>query len=40
MEEIALYRPIFKKTWQIIKKHKPLWFFGIFAAILGTGGEF
>ncbi len=39
MEDHALYRPILKKAWQIAIKMKSLWFFGLFAAILG-GGEF
>lgn len=40
MEDTALYRPILKKSWQITKKFKNLWFFGLFAAILGVGGEY
>lgn len=40
MEDTALYRPILKKAYLITKKFKNLWFFGLFAAILGTGGEY
>jgi hypothetical protein len=40
MEEVKLYRPILKNAWQITKKFKALWFFGLFAAILSSGGEF
>lgn len=34
-----LYRIILKKAWEITKKYKFLWFFGIFALWLGNGGE-
>ncbi len=34
-----LYRIILKKAWDITRKHKFLWFFGIFALWLGNGGE-
>lgn len=40
MAETALYRPVLKKAWTITKKFKSLWFFGLFAALLGTGGEY
>ncbi|MEK7653104.1 MAG: hypothetical protein AAB358_01300 [Patescibacteria group bacterium] len=40
MEDTQLYRPILKKGWQIVKKFKNLWFFGLFAALLGAGGEY
>lgn len=40
MEGNALYRPILKKAWSITKKFKPLWFFGLFATILGSSGEY
>lgn len=40
MEETALYRPILKKAWQITTRLKSLWFLGLFAAILSSGGEF
>lgn len=33
------YRTIIKKAWWQIKTHKWLWLFGIFAALLGNGGE-
>lgn len=39
MEDKTLYWPILKMAWQIAKKIKNLWFFGLFAAIVG-GGEF
>jgi hypothetical protein len=35
----SLYRSILKQAWKITKKHKFLWFFGIFALWLGNGGE-
>lgn len=34
-----LYRIILKKAWDITKKYKFLWIFGIFALLLGNGGE-
>lgn len=34
-----LYRIILKKAWDITRKYKFLWFFGIFALWLGNGGE-
>ena len=37
---MTFYRPILKKAWQITKHYKFLWFFGLFAALLGNGGEF
>lgn len=40
MEATALYRPIIKRSWQIAKKFRGLWFFGFFTALLGVGGEF
>ncbi|MFA4872150.1 MAG: hypothetical protein WC610_03810 [Patescibacteria group bacterium] len=40
MGDIALYRPILKKSWQITKKFKGLWFFGLFVALLGSSGEY
>lgn len=33
------YRILLKKSYQIVKRYKFLWFFGIFAAIMGNGGE-
>jgi len=35
-----IHRSILKKAWSITKENKILWFFGIFAALLGNGGEF
>ena len=40
MEGTALYRPILKKAWLMTKKFKYLWFFGFFATILGSSGEY
>lgn len=40
MEDSQLYRPVLKKAWQIVKNFKNLWFFGLFAALLGGGGEY
>lgn len=37
---MSLYRKILKKAWQIFWQNKYLGFFGIFAAILGNGGEY
>ena len=34
-----LYRVILKKGWEITRKYKFLWIFGIFALWLGNGGE-
>ncbi|HRY63114.1 MAG TPA: hypothetical protein P5267_00690, partial [Patescibacteria group bacterium] len=34
------YRPILKRAWQIAWRFKYLWFFGLFAALLGTGGMY
>lgn len=36
----SLYRPILKQAWQQTWRHKFLWFFGFFAAWLGTTGEY
>ncbi|OGH00353.1 hypothetical protein A3E04_03090 [Candidatus Kuenenbacteria bacterium RIFCSPHIGHO2_12_FULL_42_14] len=33
-----IYRPILKKAWLITWRFKYLWFFGLFAALLGSGG--
>lgn len=35
-----LYRPIFKAALDKVWHYKFLWFFGLFAAILGNGGEY
>jgi len=37
---MSLYRNILKQSWQIAWHNKYLWFFGIFAALLGNGGEY
>ncbi len=39
MKEASLYRPIIKRAWAITKKSKKLWFFGLFAALLGSEFE-
>jgi len=36
----SLYRHILKKAWQITKKFSYLWPLGVFAALLGNGGEY
>lgn len=36
---MSLYRTILKRAWDNAWKHKYLWFFGLFAALLGNGGE-
>ena len=33
-----IYRPILKKAWEITWRFKYLWFFGLFASLLGSGG--
>ncbi len=33
-----VYRPIFKKAWEITKQNRFLWVFGLFAALAGNGG--
>jgi len=35
----SIYRTILKKSWELTKKYKWLWFFGLFTALLGNGGE-
>lgn len=35
-----IYRQIFKQAWEVVKNNKLLWFFGLFAALLGNGGEY
>jgi hypothetical protein len=40
MEGKSLYRPILARAWEITKKFKGLWFFGFFAAIISSGGEY
>ncbi len=34
----ALYRPFFREAWNLTRTRHGLWIFGIFAAILSTGG--
>lgn len=36
---MTLYRTILKRAWDNAWQHKYLWFFGLFAALLGNGGE-
>ncbi len=36
---MSLYRTILKRAWDNAWHHKYLWFFGLFAALLGNGGE-
>jgi hypothetical protein len=36
----SVYRQILKKAWSIAWKAKYLWFFGIFATLIGNGGSF
>lgn len=36
---MSLYRTILKRAWDNTWQHKYLWFFGLFAALLGNGGE-
>lgn len=35
-----LYRPVLKKAYEITKKFKSLWFFGLFAVLVSAGGEY
>lgn len=37
---MPIFREVLKKAWSITWNHKFLWAFGLFAAFLGTGGEF
>ncbi len=37
---MTLYRPIIKESWRIMFRNKYLWFFGLFAVLLGNGGEY
>lgn len=37
---MTFYRAILKQAWFLTLRHKYLWWFGIFAALLGNGGEF
>lgn len=36
---MLFYRNILKQAWNLTWRHKYLWWFGIFAALLGNGGE-
>jgi len=36
---MPFYRNILKQAWTLTWRHKYLWWFGIFAALLGNGGE-
>ena len=35
-----LYRDILKNAWKLCVRHRFLWLFGLFAALLGNGGEY
>lgn len=37
---MTIYSNILKQAWQITRRYKFLWFFGVFAALLGNGGEY
>lgn len=37
---IYSYRSLFRQAWDISVSYRSLWFFGIFAAVLGNGGAF
>lgn len=34
-----LYRPILRRSWQIVIRFRSVWFFGLFAALMSGGGE-
>lgn len=36
---MTMYREILKQAWFTTWRHKYLWFFGLFAALIGNGGE-
>jgi hypothetical protein len=36
---MTLYRDVLRQAWDVSWRHKYLWFFGLFAALLGNGGE-
>lgn len=36
----AVHRPLLRDTWSLVWERKPLWVFGIFSAIIATGGVF
>jgi hypothetical protein len=35
-----LYRPVLRKAWEITKRFKSLWLFGLFAVLVSSGGEY
>lgn len=35
-----VYRPIFRRAWEITKQNRFLWLFGLFAALAGNGGVY
>ncbi len=37
---MKIYRPIIKEAWKIAWRNKFLWFFGLLAALLGSGGAY
>jgi hypothetical protein len=39
-EFMPFYRNILKQAWDLTRRNKYLWWFGIFAALIGNGGEF
>jgi len=39
-KHMSLYRNILGQAWKITWRNKYLWFFGLFAALLGNGGEY
>ncbi len=36
----AVHRPLLRETWSLVWERKPLWVFGILAAVVATGGVF
>lgn len=40
MNTNSFYRATLRRAWQITARHKKLWIFGFFAALLGNGGEY
>jgi hypothetical protein len=37
---MSLYKKVLSQAWKIVWRHKYLWFFGFFAALLGGGSEY
>ncbi len=37
---MSLYKTILSQAWKATWRHKYLWFFGLFAALVGAGGEY